>query len=61
MQKNGDTYTTYIGLARGYSANGNFKQAVENAHQGLLHATNAAEKEIAEAIISTLKQGKAIN
>ncbi len=61
VQKNGNTYTTYIGLARGYSANGDYITALKNAQQGLLQATNAAEKDIAEKMISTLKEGKAIN
>lgn len=60
-EKNGYTYTTYIGLARGYSANGDYATALKNAQLGLLKATNAAEKDIAEKMVSYLKEGKAIN
>ncbi len=60
-QKNGNNYTTYMGLARGYSANGNYATALKNAQLGLTLAKNAAEKDIADKMISTLKEGKAIN
>jgi len=60
-QKNGNNYTTYIGLARGYSANGDYATALKNAQLGLTLAKNPAEKDIADKMISTLKEGKAIN
>lgn len=60
-QKNGNNYTTYMGLARGYSANGDYATALKNAQLGLTMAKNPAEKDIADKMISTLKEGKAIN
>ncbi len=60
-KKNGRSYTTYMGLARGYSANGDYATALKNAQLGLTLAKNPAEKDIADKMISTLKDGKAIN
>lgn len=61
VQKNGTNYTTYTGLARGYSANGDYATALKNAQLGLQLAVNPAEKDIAEKMIATLKEGKAIS
>lgn len=60
-QKNGYSYTTYIGLARGYAANGDYASALKNAQLGLQMAHNPAEKDIADKMIATLKEGKDIN
>lgn len=60
-KKNGRSYTTYMGLARGYSANGDCASALKNAQLGLQLATNPAEKGIADKMISSLKDAKPIN
>ena len=61
FQKNGNTYTTYIGLARGYAAVGDNATALKNANLGLLKATNPAEKDVADKLIAELNNGKANN
>ncbi len=61
FQKNGNTYTTYIGLARGYAGVGDYATALKNANLGLLKATNAAEKDVADKLIADLSNGKANN
>lgn len=61
FQKSGNTYTTYIGLARGYAAVGDYATALKNAKLGLLKATNPAEKDVVDKVIADLNDGKAIN
>jgi len=59
-QKNGNTYTTYIGLARGYAGVGNYAIALKNAQLGLLKAINPAEKDVADKLITVLKEAKGV-
>lgn len=61
FQKSGNTYTTCIGLARGYAAVGDSATALKYAKLGLLKATNPAEKDVADKLIADLKEGKRIN
>ncbi len=60
-QKNPNNYTTYMGLARGYSANGEFTNAIKNAQLALPIAPNQANKDAVDKMIATLKAGKDIN
>ena len=60
-QKNPNNFTTYMGLARGYSANGDFANALKNAQLALPLAPNPPSKDAAEKMIATLKAGKDVN
>ncbi len=60
-QKNPDQFTTLMGLTRGYSANGDYKNALKYANLALLLAPNAQNKTNVEAMIQKLKDGKDVN
>ena len=60
FQKNGSSYTTYIGLARGYTAVGDDETALKNAKLGLLKATNTAEKDLSNKLIEGLQETKRV-
>ena len=59
-QKNPNQLTTYMGLARGYSANGDYANALKNA-QLAQPLAQGAQKEAIDKMIATLKAGKDIN
>lgn len=59
--KNPNTYTTNMGLTRGYSAVGNYKKALEFANKALLQAPDNANKMNVERLIKTLGEGKDVN
>jgi tetratricopeptide (TPR) repeat protein len=54
-------FTTNMGMARGYSAMGNYKKALEFAEKAQPLAPDAANKANIEKVIGTLKEGKDIN
>ena len=58
--KNPNQFTTLVGLARGYSANGDFKNALKYATQAL-PLTDAVNKNNIQTIVDKLKAGKDIN
>ena len=58
--KNPNQFTTLVGLARGYSANGDFKNALKYATQAL-PLTDAVNKNNIQTIVDKLKEGKDIN
>ena len=58
--KHPNSFTSTLGLARGYSALGNYKKALELAQKAQPLA-DAANKANVEKIIATLKEGKDIN
>lgn len=58
--KNPNQMTTLIGMARGYSANGDYKTALEYANKALA-LTDAQNKTNIETIIDKLKNGKDVN
>jgi tetratricopeptide (TPR) repeat protein len=60
-QKNPKDFTTYMGLARGYSAIGDYKNALKNVQLAQPLAPNQANKDVIEKMIATLKEGKDIN
>ncbi len=60
-KKNPDTYTTNMGMARGFSAVGDYKQALKYANKALPQAPDAMNKTSVEKIIVMLKEGKDIN
>ena len=59
-QKNPTQFTTYMGLARGYSANADYTNAIKNAQLALPLAP-APQKDAIKKMIATLKEGKDIN
>ena len=61
LQKNPNQFTPLIGLARGYSALGEYKKALEMAEKALPLAPAGANRSFTERAISLLKEGKDIN
>lgn len=59
--KNPNQFTTLMGLARGYSANADYKSALKYAQQALPLAPNAVNKTNVEAMIKKLQEGKDVN
>jgi Protein of unknown function (DUF2911) len=59
--KNPNVFTTNMGMARGYSATGNYKKALEFAQKALPQAPDANNKSNVERVIKTLQDGKDIN
>ena len=60
-QKNPNVFTTNMGLMRGYSANGDYKNALKYAKAALPQATDKANKDAIEKYIKMLGEGKDIN
>lgn len=56
-----NTFTTNVGLARGYSGTGNYRKALEYAQKALPQAPDNGNKANVERMIETLKQGKDVN
>jgi hypothetical protein len=59
--KNPNQFTTLMGLTRGYSANGDYPNALKYAQQALPLAPNQQAKSVVETAIQKLKDGKDIN
>lgn len=59
--KNPNQFTTYMGLARGYSANADYKNALKNIRLALPLAPNAQNKSFIEGAIKKLEEGKDMN
>jgi len=59
--KNPNTFTTNMGMARGYSAIGNYKEALKYAQAALPQAQDAGNKLSVEEAIQKLKAGNTIN
>ncbi len=57
-EKNPNQFTTLMGLARGYSATGDYKKALEYAEKALPISPNPANKTAIEKMIALLKEGK---
>ena len=60
-QKNPTAFTTIVGLTRGYSANGDYKNALKYAKMALPLAPNGPNKIFIEDAIKKLEEGKDIN
>jgi tetratricopeptide (TPR) repeat protein len=56
----GDTWPTHVGLARGYSATGDLKKALEHAKYALAQAPDTVNKNSLQSMVKTLEEGKAI-
>ena len=60
-QKNPNVFTTNMGLMRGYSANGDYKNALKYAKAAQLQAPDKGNKDALEKYIPMLMDGKDIN
>ena len=60
-QKNPDNFTTMVGLVRGYSATGDYKNALKQARVALGKAPDKGNKDNLEAMIKKLEEGKDVN
>ncbi len=54
-------FTTNMGLARGYSANGDYKKALDYLKKAQVQAPDALNKSNIEKLVPMLEQGKDIN
>jgi hypothetical protein len=59
--KNPNEFTTQVGMARGYSAMGDYKKALGFAQKALPKAPDNGNKNNVERMIKTLQEGKDIN
>ena len=59
--KNPNDYIANVGMARGYSAIGDFKKALGYAQKAVPKAPGQGEKNNIETLIKTLQEGKDIN
>jgi Tfp pilus assembly protein PilF len=60
-ERNGDAWPTHVGLARGYSAVGDTKQALEHARKALVQAPDELNRKSLEAMVKTLSEGQPVN
>lgn len=58
FDKNPNQFTTCMGLARGYSALGDFKNALKYANQALPMAPDEQNKTAVKGMIEKLKEGE---
>lgn len=61
FKKNPNQFTTVMGLTRGYSANGDYKNALKYATMALPLAPNEPNKKFVSDAIEKLKKGQDIN
>lgn len=61
LQKNGDIYIANLGLMFGYSAKGDYANAIKHADKAMTQATNEPAKKQIEGNITKLKENKDIN
>lgn len=59
--RNGDAWPVHVGLARGYAAIGDTKQALEHAQKALTQAPDPINKQSLEAMVKTLSSGQSIS
>jgi tetratricopeptide (TPR) repeat protein len=59
--KNPNEFTTNMGMARGYSALGNYKKALEFAQKAQVQAPDPVNKVNVEKVVKTLQEGRDIN
>jgi len=60
-KKNPNQFTTLVGMARGYSAVGDYKNALKYANMALPLAPNEVNKKFLESAVQKLKQQQDIN
>ena len=59
-ERNGDAWPIHVGLARGYAANGDPKQALEHARKALAQAPDPLNRKNLEAMVAALEAGQPI-
>jgi Protein of unknown function (DUF2911) len=59
-ERNGEQWPVHVGLARGYAANGDPKQALEHARKALAQAPDALNRQSLEAMVAALEAGRPI-
>jgi predicted Zn-dependent protease len=59
--RNGDAWPVHVGLARGYSATGDNKKALEHAKIAVTQAPDSLNRQNLEAMVKDLSEGKAIS
>ena len=57
---NGEQWPVHVGLARGYAATGDPKQALEHARKALAQAPDALNRQSLEAMVAALEAGRPI-
>jgi Protein of unknown function (DUF2911) len=60
QERNGDQWPVHVGLARGYAANGDPKQALEHARKAAAQAPDALNRKNLEAMVAALEAGKPV-
>jgi len=60
QQRHGDTWPVHVGLARGFAANGDSKQALEHARKALEQAPDPVNKKGLAAMVTDLEAGRPI-
>ncbi len=60
-QRFGDAWPVHVGLARGYSAVGDYKKALKHAEIAVTQAPDPLNKQNLERAVTTLKAGKDMN
>jgi len=56
-----DQWPVHVGLARGYAAKGDTKQALEHAKKALAQVPDPVNKQTLEAMVKALESGQSIN
>lgn len=59
-ERNGEKWPVHVGLARGYAANGDPKQALEHARKALAQAPDEINRRTLQAMIAALEAGSPI-
>jgi len=59
-ERHGEQWPVHVGLARGYAANGDPKQALDHARKALSQAPDAVNRQSLEAMIAALEAGRPI-
>jgi hypothetical protein len=60
FKNNGDQWPVHVGLARGFAAAGDAKQALEHARKALTQAPDPLNRQSLEAMVAALEGGKPI-
>jgi Protein of unknown function (DUF2911) len=59
-ERNGDEWPVHVGLARGYAANGDARQALEHARKALAQAPDPINRQSLEAMVAALEAGRPV-
>jgi Flp pilus assembly protein TadD len=59
-ERNGDAWPVHVGLARGYAATGDNKQALDHAKKAVTQAPDELNRKSLEGMVKALSEGQAI-